>query len=86
MYGFMPFAGAPFGSVGSGAIVKGDVSILGEAIISAYANAIWKGNASILCTADVTVAGGIAGIGWVRQNPEGEEWDVTQSSDWNKIN
>jgi hypothetical protein len=27
----------------------------------------------------------IAGSGWVRQNPDTDEWDYTQSSDWNTI-
>ena len=86
MFGFTSFAGAPFASVGSGAIIKSEANIVGEAIISADANVIWASDVFMLGTASVTVAGGIAGSGWIRQNPEGEEWDVTQSSDWNKIN
>ena len=86
MFGFTTFAGSSFASTGTGAIIKSEATILGEAIISANANVIWDSGAFMLGTARVKVAGGIAGSGWVRQNPEGEEWDVTQSSDWNKIN
>ena len=86
MFGFTTFAGSPFASTGTGAIIKSEIKILGEAIISANANVIWAGDTFILGEADVTVAGGIAGSGWVRQNPDTPEWDVTQSSDWNKIN
>ena len=86
MFGFTTFAGSPFASVGTGAVIKSEANIIGEAIISADANVIWASDVFMLGTAAVTVAGGIAGSGWIRQNPEGEEWDVTQSSDWNKIN
>ena len=86
MFGFTTFAGAPFASVGSGAIIKSEVNILGEAIISANANVIWAGDTFILGEADVTVMGTITGSGWTRINPDTPEWDVTQSSDWNKIN
>ena len=86
MFGFTTFAGSPFASVGSGAIISESASMIGEAIMKANANVIWAGDTFILGEADVTVMGTIAGSGWVRQNPEGEEWDVTQSSDWNKIN
>ena len=86
MFGFITFSGSPFASVGTGAIHQAKAEIIGEAILKANANAIWKGDTFILGTADVTVMGTITGSGWVRQNPEGEEWDVTQSSDWNRIN
>ena len=86
MLGFTTFSGSPFASVGAGAIISNSANIIGEAIIKANANAIWAGDTFILGTANVTVMGNIAGSGWVRQNPEGEEWDVTQSSDWNRIN
>ena len=86
MFGFTTFAGSPFASVGSGVIIKSEANMIGEAIISANANAIWAGDTFILGTADVTVMGTITGSGWVRQNPDTPEWDVTQSSDWNKIN
>ena len=86
MFGFTTFAGSPFASVGAGAIIREEVKFICEAMLNVNANAIWAGDTFILGNAAVTVAGGIAGSGWVRQNPEGEEWDVTQSSDWNKIN
>ena len=86
MFGFTSFAGSPFASVGSGAIIKSEVNIIGEAIISARPHVVWSGNLRLLGTADVTVAGTINGSGWVRQNPNTPEWDITQSSDWNRIN
>ena len=86
MFGFTTFSGSPFASVGSGAIHKANAEIVGEAILNANANAIWSGDTFILGTADVTVMGNIAGSGWTRINPDTPEWDVTQSSDWNKIN
>ncbi len=86
MFGFTTFAGSPFASVGSGAIIKSEVNILGEAMLQGNGNAIWAGDTFILGTSDVTVMGTITGSGWVRQNPDTPEWDVTQSSDWNKIN
>ncbi len=85
MFGFTTFAGSPFASVGAGAIIDTEVNILGEAIFKAKANVIWTSDVFILGEADVTVDGTINGSGWVRQNPEGE-WDVTESSDWNRIN
>ena len=30
--------------------------------------------------------GNISGEGWVRIEPDTDEWDYKQSSDWNKIN
>ena len=86
MFGFISFAGAPFASVGSGAIIKSEIDMIGEAIITAKANVIWASDVFILGEADVSVDGTIAGSGWVRQNPNTPEWDVTQSSDWNRIN
>ena len=86
MFGFITFSGSPFASVGVGAIHKAKAEIIGEAILKANANAIWAGDTFILGTADVTVMGNIAGSGWTRINPDTPEWDVTQSSDWNKIN
>jgi len=86
MPSFAPFAGATFASVGGGAIIKSTINILSEAIISANAHIIWDGNVRLLGTANVTVMGDIAGSGWIRQNPEGEEWDINKSEDWNKIN
>ena len=86
MLGFITFSGSPFASVGSGAIISESASMIGEAILNANANAIWSGDTFILGTAYVTVMGNIAGSGWTRINPDTPEWDVTQSSDWNKIN
>jgi len=86
MLGFSPFASGPFASTGSGAIVSRQAYITGEAILQAKANAIWNGDITILGISDVTVMSTIAGSGWVRQNPDTPEWDMTQSSDWNKIN
>ena len=86
MPSFAPFAGAPIASVGSGAIIKATINILSEAIISARPHVVWSGNLRLLGTASVTVMGDIAGSGWIRQNPEGEEWDINKSEDWNKIN
>jgi len=85
MFGFTTFAGSSFASVGAGAIIKSEVNILGEAILKANANVIWQSDVFILGEADIHVDGTINGSGWVRQNPEGE-WDVTESSDWNRIN
>jgi len=86
MLGFTSFAGSPFASVGSGAIIKSEIDILGEAIIIANANAEWRGDVFILGNADVSVAGTIAGSGWVRENPNTPEWDINKSEDWNRIN
>jgi len=84
MFGFTTFAGAPFASVGKGAVLTSDVFILGEAIYNVNANVIWKGDVFILGEAAVTVMGTINGSGWVRQNPDTPEWDVAKSKDWNR--
>ena len=86
MFGFTSFAGAPFASVGGGAIIDTEVYIIGEAIVSANANVIWKSNVFLLGEGDIKVDGTINGSGWVRQNPDTPEWDVKKSSDWNRIN
>jgi len=86
MFGFTTFAGAPFASVGKGAIYNADSSFIGEAIYKVNANAIWKGDVFILGEADIKVDGTINGSGWTRINPDTPEWDVKQSSDWNRIN
>ena len=86
MLGFCTFASAPFASTGGGTVVSRKAYINGEAILKAKANAIWNGDITILGISDVTVMSTIAGSGWVRQNPDTPEWDMTQSSDWNKIN
>ena len=86
MFGFTTFAGSPFASVGKGAILKSGVNILGEAIYNVNANVIWKGDVFILGEADIKVDGTINGSGWTRINPDTPEWDITESSDWNRIN
>ena len=85
MLGFSPFASAPFASTGSGAIVTQQANIIGEAIVKVNANAKWLDGGNIIGEAILNTDGTIAGSGWVRQNPEGEEWDMTQSQDWNQI-
>jgi len=85
MLGFSPFAAAPFASTGDGAIVRNQASFVGEAILEANANAKWLDGGNIIGEAILNTDGTIAGSGWVRQNPEGEEWDMTQSQDWNQI-
>jgi len=86
MFGFIPFAGAPFASVGDGAIIRKEITLLGEAIVSVDANVIWKSNVFLLGEGDIKVDGTINGSGWVRQNPDTPEWDAKKSSDWNRIN
>ena len=86
MFGFTTFAGAPFASVGKGAIYDADASIVGEAIFNVNANVIWDGDVFILGEADIKVDGTINGSGWIRQNPDTPEWDVNESQDWNRIN
>ena len=86
MLGFCPFASAPFASTGSGAIISVKADFIGEAIINANANVVWVTQAHMLGKATLKADSTIAGSGWVRQNPEGEEWDVTKSSDWDRIN
>ena len=86
MFGFTTFAGSPFASVGSGAVISESASMIGEAIVKVNANVIWASDVFILGEADINVDGTINGSGWVRQNPDTPEWDVTQSSDWNRIN
>ena len=85
MLGFISFSGSPFASVGSGAIVKQQASFVGEAIVNANANADWFIKADIVGEAILKSDSTIAGSGWVRQNPDTDEWDYTQSSDWNTI-
>lgn len=85
MLGFKTFASSPFASVGGGAIVNKSAKVIGEAIMSASASTIWSGDVFILSEAEVNVFGDIAGSGWVRQNPNTDEWDYDKSSDWNKI-
>jgi hypothetical protein len=57
-----------------------------NAELLAYANSKFVGVANIEGVATLLAKSGITGEGWVRVNPDTEEWDYTQSSDWNKIN
>ena len=86
MLGFTSFAGSPFASVVSGAIIRNEVKFICEAMLNVNANADWNIGASILGEAYLQGSGSIVGSGWVRQNPDTPEWDATQSSDWDKIN
>ena len=85
MLGFISFSGAPIASVGGSVIYSQTISFIGEAFLEANANANWGGRASILGEAYANVFAHIAGSGWTRINPDSEEWDYQQSSDWNKI-
>ena len=85
MLGFCTFASAPFASTGSGAIISVEADFIGEAIINANANVVWVTQANMLGKATLKADSTIAGSGWVRQNPDTDEWDYTQSSDWNTI-
>ena len=86
MLGFISFSGAPISSVGESVIYSQTINIVGEAFIKANANANWSGiTGNIIGVAKVNVFGDIAGSGWVRQNPNTDEWDYDKSSDWNKI-
>ena len=85
MLGFCPFASAPFASTGSGAIVRQQAYITGEAIVNANANAKWFSDVNIIGEAILKTDGTIAGSGWTRINPDTPEWDMTQSQDWNQI-
>mgnify|MGYP001244790459 CR=1 FL=1 len=64
----------------------GKGSITANAILLAKGNHRVVGVAMIEGVATLVGKGGIEGEGWVRVNPDTPEWDVTQSSDWNKIN
>ncbi len=85
MLGFCSFASAPFASTGSGAIVRNQANIIGEAIFKANANAKWFNGGNIIGEAILNTDGTIAGSGWTRINPDTPEWDMTQSQDWNQI-
>ena len=86
MLGFISFSGAPISSVGSSVILSKTINIEGEAFFEVDANANWGGGAGIIGEAYADVFGEIAGSGWTRINPDTNEWDYEQSSDWNKIN
>ena len=85
MLGFCPFASAPFAATGSGAIVKNQASLVGEAILKANANAKWLDGGNIIGEAILNTDGTIAGSGWTRINPDTPEWDINKSQDWNQI-
>jgi len=85
MLGFTAFAGSPFASTGSGAIVRNQAYITGEAIVNANANAKWLDGGNIVGEAILKTDGTIAGSGWTRVNPDTPEWDMNQSQDWNQI-
>ena len=85
MLGFTTFAGSPFASTGSGAIVRNQAYITGEAILQANANAKWLDGGNIIGEAILNTDGTIAGSGWTRVNPDTSEWDINKSQDWNQI-
>ena len=85
MLGFSSFAAAPFAATGSGAIIRVEAYITGEAIVNANANAKWLDGGNIVGEAILKTDGTIAGSGWTRINPDTPEWDMTQSQDWNQI-
>ena len=85
MLGFCSFASAPFAATGSGAIVRQEVFITGEAFVKADANAIWNYSGNLVGEAMLKTDGTIAGSGWVRINPDTPEWDINKSQDWNQI-
>ena len=85
MLGFTAFAGSPFASTGSGAIVRNQAYITGEAIVNANANAKWLDGGNIVGEAILKTDGTIAGSGWTRVNPDTPEWDMNKSQDWNQI-
>ena len=64
----------------------GKASITARAILLAKANHKVVGVAMIEGVATLVGSSEIAGEGWVRVNPNTDEWDYKQSSDWNKIN
>ena len=55
-------------------------------LLLAKANHKVVGVAMIEGVATLVGSSEIAGEGWVRINPDTDEWDYKQSSDWNKIN
>ena len=63
----------------------GRASIKAEAIMSVYANERAVGVAFIKGVATLVSKGGITGEGWVRVQPDKDEWDFKESSDWTKI-
>ena len=86
MLGFTTFSGSPISSIGGSVIYSQTIGIIGEAFFKANANANWSGRSEIIGEAYAEIFGEIAGSGWTRINPDTNEWDYEQSSDWNKIN
>ena len=85
MLGFTPFASAPFSSTGEGAIVNIKANFYATATVTANVIAYWYNGANILGESTLNADSNIVGSGWVRQNPDTPEWDMTQSQDWNTI-
>ena len=86
MLGFTTFSGSPIASVGGSVVYSQTINIVGEAFFDVDANANWGGGAGIIGEAYAEIFGEIAGSGWTRINPDTNEWNYEQSSDWNKIN
>jgi hypothetical protein len=86
MLGFTTFSGSPISSIGGSVIYSQAIGIIGEAFFKANANANWSGRSEIIGEAYTEIFGEIAGSGWTRINPDTNEWNYEQSSDWNKIN
>ena len=86
MLGFTTFSGSPISSIGKSVIYSQAIGIIGEAFFKANANANWSGRSEIIGEAYAEIFGEIAGSGWTRINPDTNEWNYEQSSDWNKIN
>jgi hypothetical protein len=86
MLGFTTFSGSPISSIGGSVIYSQAIGIIGEAFFKANANANWSGRSEIIGEAYAEIFGEIAGSGWTRINPDTNEWNYEQSSDWNKIN
>ena len=86
MLGFISFSGAPIASIGGSVIYSQAIGITGEAFFKANANANWSGRSEIIGEVYAEIFGEIAGSGWTRINPDTNEWNYEQSSDWNKIN
>ena len=83
---FISFSGAPISSIGNSVIYLQAIGIVGEAFLKGNANANWSGHSEIIGEAYAEIFGEIAGSGWTRINPDTNEWNYEQSSDWNKIN
>ena len=86
MLGFTTFSGSTISSVGDSVVYYSNIVITGEAFLKGYANANWNGRSEIIGEAYAEMFGEIAGSGWTRINPDTNEWNYEQSSDWNKIN